>query len=84
MDNDQFKFGHSLRAPEGYLGALKGSLKSFYLTKIKGFDLDQICVATLLFEGRQEEVEMQEQRIYKIASQQGGFPGRFRINIYFL
>lgn len=75
MDNEQFKFGHSLRAPEGYLGALKGSLKSFYLTKFKGFDLNQICVATLLFEGRKEEVEMQEQRIYAIAAQQGGLPG---------
>lgn len=74
MDNEQFKFGHSLRPIEGYLGSLKSSLKSFYLTKFKGFDLNQICVVTLLFEGRKEEVEMQEQRIYAIASQQGGLP----------
>ncbi|CAL8122885.1 unnamed protein product [Orchesella dallaii] len=74
MDNEQFKFGHSLRAPEGYLGALKGSLKSFYLTKFKGFDLNLICVATLLFEGHKEAVEFQEQRIYTIAAQHGGLP----------
>lgn len=75
MDNEQFKFGRSLRVPEGYMEQMKGSMKSFYLTKIKGFDLDQICVATLLFEGRKEEVDMQEQRIYAIAAQNGGLPG---------
>jgi len=52
MDNEQFKFGHSLRATVGFVGAVKDSIKSFYLTKYKGFDLNQICIATLLFEGK--------------------------------
>lgn len=51
MDNEQFKFGHSLRAPVGFLGNLSSAAKQFYLTKFKGLDLNQICVATLLFEG---------------------------------
>jgi len=39
----------------------------------KGFDLSQICVATLLFEGQEEEeVEAQERRIYNIAKRFGG------------
>lgn len=51
MDNEQFKFGHSLRSPGGWMSSLSSAAKQFYLTKFKGLDLDQICVATLLFEG---------------------------------
>ena len=72
MDNEQFKFGHSLRAEANVLQRLKDGAKSLYLTVYKGFDLNQICVATLLFEGREDEVEIQERRIYNIAKQFGG------------
>jgi alkyldihydroxyacetonephosphate synthase len=51
MDNEQFKFGHSLRSPVGWMGNVSSVAKQFYLTKFKGLDLNQICVATLLFEG---------------------------------
>jgi alkyldihydroxyacetonephosphate synthase len=75
MDNEQFKFGHSLRAPSGFLGTLSSTAKQFYLTRFKGLDLNTICVATLLFEGQKAEVELQEQKIYKIAAKFGGLPG---------
>ncbi|KAG8257812.1 hypothetical protein J6590_040722 [Homalodisca vitripennis] len=52
MDNEQFQFGQALRPETGYFGSLKEGLKKTFLTKLKGFSLDQVCVATLLFEGK--------------------------------
>lgn len=51
MDNEQFKFGQTLRPTPGYLGLLFDGLKRMYITKIKGFNIDTMCVATLVFEG---------------------------------
>uniref|UniRef100_A0A1B6LVZ4 Alkylglycerone-phosphate synthase n=1 Tax=Graphocephala atropunctata TaxID=36148 RepID=A0A1B6LVZ4_9HEMI len=72
MDNEQFQFGQALRPETGYFGSLKEGLKRTFLTKLKGFRLDQVCVATLLFEGDPEDVAAQEKRIYKIATTVGG------------
>ncbi|KAK2149953.1 hypothetical protein LSH36_429g00019 [Paralvinella palmiformis] len=76
MDNEQFQFGHALK-PEAssiFTSFMEG-LKKLYITKIKGFDLHEISVATLLFEGTREEVALQEKRVYEIASKFGGIPG---------
>lgn len=75
MDNEQFRFGHSLKPDGGLIdGALEG-LKRFYITKIKGIDLEKVCAMTLLFEGAEDEVKTQEKKIYEIAAQNHGFPG---------
>lgn len=74
MDNEQFKFGTSLRATTGFWASVKEALKKTYLTRIKGFSLDTLCVATLLFEGEREDVELNESKIYKIATDVGGIP----------
>lgn len=73
MDNEQFKFGQGLKTDNGFFSNLTDYLKKFALTKIKGLDLDKICVATLLFEGEKEEVERQEKMIFEIAGQHHGF-----------
>ncbi|XP_021913048.1 alkyldihydroxyacetonephosphate synthase [Zootermopsis nevadensis] len=74
MDNEQFKFGQSLRPEAGYFGLLLDGLKKMYITKIKGFDVDQMCVTTLVFEGDPNDVEVQEKKIYGIAAKYGGIP----------
>ncbi|PNF23665.1 Alkyldihydroxyacetonephosphate synthase [Cryptotermes secundus] len=74
MDNEQFKFGQSLRPVPGYFGLLLDGLKKIYITKIKGFDVNQMCVTTLVFEGDPKDVEHQEKKIYDIAAQYGGIP----------
>ncbi|KAJ8911525.1 hypothetical protein NQ315_000560 [Exocentrus adspersus] len=40
-----------------------------YITKIKGFDPDQMCVMTLLFEGKAKDIKINEKQIYDISSQ---------------
>lgn len=75
MDNEQFQFGQSLRPEVGWGGLILQGLKHAYITRIKGFKWDQICVATLLFEGNTPaDVASQEQKIYQIAKRHGGVP----------
>ena len=46
-----FLSGHALKPPTGIMGLLTDGIKKVYLTRIRGFDINTICVATLLFEG---------------------------------
>eukprot|EP00761_Pharyngomonas_kirbyi_P004548 gb/GECH01004553.1/.p1 GENE.gb/GECH01004553.1/~~gb/GECH01004553.1/.p1 ORF type:complete len:639 (+),score=161.78 gb/GECH01004553.1/:1-1917(+) len=73
VDNVQFHFGHSLKPEEdSNLGAMVDWFKKIYLMKVKGFDPHKMVVATLLFEGREEEVQYQQQKIYRLAPRFGG------------
>lgn len=75
MDNEQFKFGQTLRPESGWAGSMLQSLKHAYITRIKCFKWDMICVATLLFEGNTSaDVAAQEKKIYDIAKTYGGIP----------
>ena len=75
MDNEQFKFGQALRAEPSWGGLILQGLKHAYITRIKGFDWDTLCVATLLFEGHSaSEVAAHEKKIYDIAKSFGGVP----------
>ena len=51
VDNEQFQLGQTLRPVPGYFGLLVDGLKKMYLFKIKGYDVNQMCVMTLMFEG---------------------------------
>lgn len=74
MDNEQFKFGQSLKAVPGFFASISDGFKKFYVTKLKGFDVHSMCVMTLLFEGHRKEVEAHEKRINDIAAKHGGLP----------
>ncbi|KAG5332303.1 ADAS synthase, partial [Acromyrmex heyeri] len=75
MDNEQFQMGQTLRPESGWGGLILQGLKHMYITRIKGFQWDQICVATLLMEGDvAEDIAAQERKIYKIANKYGGIP----------
>eukprot|EP00051_Salpingoeca_urceolata_P007868 m.101232 g.101232 ORF g.101232 m.101232 type:complete len:756 (-) comp15448_c0_seq3:111-2378(-) len=75
VDNDQFVFGRALkpRSPSIF-ASFMDSLKTFYVTKWKGFEPTQLCVATLLFEGSKEDVARQQQQIYAFAAKHKGLP----------
>lgn len=73
MDNEQFQFGHALKPKAAsYVQSFVDKLKTFYVTKIKGFDPNQLTVATCLFEGTTAEIALQQKRIADIASKYGG------------
>ena len=50
MDNQQFQFGQALRPSKGPFGLILDGFKNFYLTRLKGLDIDKICVATIVME----------------------------------
>ncbi|XP_025157110.1 alkyldihydroxyacetonephosphate synthase isoform X2 [Harpegnathos saltator] len=75
MDNEQFQLGQALRPESGWIKMILQSLKQMYITGIKGFQWDQICVATLLMEGNvATDVTVQERKIYSIVEKYGGVP----------
>lgn len=74
MDNEQFKFGLILKPEAGRFAAFVDIFKKFYITKIKGYGFNTLCVMTLLFEGDEDEVKDQEKKVYGIAEKFGGFP----------
>lgn len=74
LDNDQFQFGQALKPPTTLFRSCVDSIKKGFITKIKGFDLMQMCVATLVFEGKKEDVARHEKEINEIAKKYGGMP----------
>lgn len=76
MDNEQFRFGHALK-PEAHsiFQSFMDGVKKLYLTRFKGYDVNVMSVATLLFEGTKQEVAALEKRVYEIAARFRGLPG---------
>lgn len=73
IDNEQFEFGQALKIDAGWFTHAVDKLKKVVLTKIKGFNLKEMVVATLLFEGDDEKVvNQQEDLIYEIAKKHSG------------
>ncbi|XP_072931713.1 alkylglycerone-phosphate synthase [Epargyreus clarus] len=75
MDNEQFRLGHVMKTKSSWGGILLDGLKRFYITKIKGFDPEKLCVVTLLMEGSADHVAEREKMLNAIAAQFGGVPG---------
>ncbi|KPP58856.1 alkyldihydroxyacetonephosphate synthase, peroxisomal-like [Scleropages formosus] len=72
MDNKQFHFGQALKPQvSSIFTSFLDGLKKFYITKVKGFDPQCLCVATLLFEGDRERVLWHEKQVYDIAAKFG-------------
>ena len=73
MDNKQFHFGQALKAAKhGIFAKLKSALEKLLVTRVKGFDPYEMAVATIVFEGSEEEVAYQEKVVYRIAAALGG------------
>lgn len=74
IDNDQFKFGQALKPESSFFSTIIEGMKKAYITKLKGFDLNKMCVATLVFEGDEADVKRQKKTIEQIAAKYGGIP----------
>lgn len=72
VDNLQFHFGLALKPASSGLGVLKSRMEKFVVTKLKGFDLNQVVVCTIVFEGSRREVAEQQRAVYSIASRHHG------------
>lgn len=76
MDNMQFQFGQVLK-PGGHSQYEEwiDAAKKWYITQYKGFDVNKMVAATLLFEGNTADVLQNEKKVYAIASRFNGISG---------
>jgi len=76
VDNMQFQFGQVLK-PEGHSQWEEwiDAAKKWYVTQYKGFEVEKMVAATLLFEGSAQDVPIQEKKVYSIATKFGGLAG---------
>jgi len=76
LDNMQFQFGQMLKPEEhSVFNEWLDAVKKWYVINYKGFDVNKMCAATLLFEGNASEVALQQKRVYAIASNFHGLKG---------
>ena len=70
VDNTQFHFGFALRPKEsGLLKKLGSMIQKFFLTKIKKFDTNKMCLATIVMEGEREAI-CHEEKVIKLLAKQ--------------
>ncbi|KAF1336789.1 Alkyldihydroxyacetonephosphate synthase, peroxisomal, partial [Globisporangium splendens] len=79
LDNAQFQLGQALKTSSGsghnFTNGVLEFAKKTYVTKIRGFEVSQMCAATVLMEGTQEEVDRQQAAIHAIAKRHAGLVG---------
>jgi alkyldihydroxyacetonephosphate synthase len=75
VDNIQFRFGSALKPHPTASEELMNKIQKFFLLKVKKFDPNKLCAATIVMEGTAAEVAHQEKTIYSIASKYGGIKG---------
>jgi alkyldihydroxyacetonephosphate synthase len=69
MDNIQFQFGQVLKPEDHSLtGEWIDAAKKWYVTSYKGFEINKMVAATLLFEGNAQDVAIQQKKVYTIAA----------------
>ena len=76
VDNTQFQFGASLK-PEQHSKWTEfvDSVKKFYVTKVKGFDPNEMAAVTMLFEGDEAWARSSHDTICKLGKSFGGLVG---------
>ncbi|TMW61305.1 hypothetical protein Poli38472_013768 [Pythium oligandrum] len=77
LDNTQFQLGQATKPSSGgsFASGVVDFAKKTYVTKIRGFNVETMCAATVLMEGTPEEVERQQKKIQAIAKEHHGLVG---------
>jgi alkyldihydroxyacetonephosphate synthase len=73
VDNNQFRFGLALKPATGAAGRMKSALQKTFIQRVKGIDVSQMAVATIVMEGSLREVEVQETLLSEMAARHRGF-----------
>lgn len=75
VDPVQFALGQAMKAaPESPLTSkMMDAAKKWFVLSVKGFVAEEMCAATLLFQGTPAEVKEQQRRVHAIGRQFGGF-----------
>jgi alkyldihydroxyacetonephosphate synthase len=72
VDNTQFQFSMALKPARQGWRKVRSALEKFVVTRLRGFDPQQMTAATLVFEGDAALVKAQEAQVYRLAKRHGG------------
>lgn len=72
VDNLQFQFSQALKPRSTGWKVYKSAFERWYVTRLCGFNPDQMVACTLVFEGSNTEVAQQERQVYGLARSYGG------------
>ena len=75
VDNTQFQLSQTLKPPSQGIKKLKSTLEKWIVTKLKGFDPEEMTACTLVFEGSKADVDSQQRDVYRIAAKHDGMKG---------
>jgi len=80
-DVNETRFSFATKKNEGFTDRVKSAISKFYLQRIQGFDLKQICLSFIGYEGSDKHVETQKHLVDEIVDRFGGIcvgtsPGR--------
>jgi alkyldihydroxyacetonephosphate synthase len=80
-DANETRFSFATKKHEGFIGRTKSSLSKVYLERVKGFDVQQMCLSFIGYEGSEEHVNIQKRLVDEIVASHGGLcvgtgPGR--------
>lgn len=68
--------GQSMKTEStGFFHTLSSALSKAYITRLKGFKVDEMVAATCVFEGTTDEVNQASRHLYEVAAQFGGVVG---------
>lgn len=72
IDNRQAKMAQTLNSDDGIIFTITDSLKKFLLTNVKGYDANKYSVATVVFEGETNDVNINIKQIDSVAKKFSG------------
>ena len=74
VDNLQFQFSMALKPASSGFHVWKSKLEKLFVTKVKGFQPDEMVACTIVYEGNEEEVRGQERTVARLARAHSGMP----------
>ena len=75
VDNMQFQLSQMLKPRARGGKKLKSAVEKFFVTKVKGFDVQTMSACTLVYEGKRADVKAQQKQTNAIARKYGGLAG---------
>jgi alkyldihydroxyacetonephosphate synthase len=72
VDPQQFQLGHTFRPRSAGLKRLMSRAERYFVTRVRGFDVERMVAATVLYEGTRSEVAVQAKTIRTLARRHGG------------
>lgn len=75
VDNIQFRFSQTLKPVPRGLKAVEQKIQRFALTRIYGYDLNEVSAATVVMEGSKNEIRSQSRLLHRVARRHRGIAG---------